>query len=49
MNVTFEIPHSELGSWNEQAKSFILSPGSRVQLAVGASSDDFRLRKDMKI
>ncbi len=48
-NITFEIPLSELGSWNEQAKNFMLPPGSRVQLAVGASSADFRLRKDMKI
>ncbi len=48
-NVTFEIPLTELGSWNKQAKNFMLPSGSRVQLAVGASSADFRLRKDMKI
>lgn len=28
-NITFEIPLSELGSWNEQAKNFMLPPGKQ--------------------
>ncbi|MDE6286339.1 MAG: glycoside hydrolase family 3 C-terminal domain-containing protein, partial [Muribaculaceae bacterium] len=48
-HVTFEIPLSELGSWNESSKNFAPPAGSRIRLAVGASSADHRLGKELKI
>ncbi len=47
--ITFSVPLSDVGSWDETTKSFMPPVGSSLKLAVGASSADIRLRTDVKI
>ncbi|MDE6458587.1 MAG: glycoside hydrolase family 3 C-terminal domain-containing protein, partial [Muribaculum sp.] len=41
--VTFVMPLSELGDWNEAARDYAVLPGSKLYMKVGASSADTRL------
>lgn len=47
--VTFDVPLSEIGPWNESTQNFMPNTRAVLQLAVGTSSADFRLRKEIKL
>lgn len=45
--VTFTLPLSEIGPWNEVTRSFEVPAGSKASIRVGASSADTRLTGDI--
>ena len=46
--VTFEVPVKELSYWNDETHKWELESGN-IELLVGSSSSDIRLKKEVKI
>ena len=47
--VSFDVALTDIGNWNESEKNFMPKAGSKLKLAVGASSADIRLSKDISL
>lgn len=49
VRVSFAIPLSEAGHWDEEAHGYAIPEGTKAHVAVGSSSKDIRLAGDVKL